>query len=1078
VSGRTSTLSNELLPVLVAALPSLPKVEALAQAALDLSIEYVKVDEVPEPGIKYALELTCPGLSRRVAMIAELAGRPSGGEEKLSLRPLGKQGTNDLRAFLAERGSAPDIEIEAVDPFLGRLIGGKYEIESLISSGSAGRVYRARHLLLDRPIALKLLHDELARDPMFTAHFNGEARAASRLDHPNICRVLDFGEDDDGILYIVMELLEGAELCDIIDKEGALPLHRIVDFMVQVCAALSVAHERGIVHRDVKAENILAIPSIDDDGQPRQVVKVCDFGLAMSMNLSSGEQFATFRGTCGTPAYMPPEQVRGETLDARADVYACGVLMYLLATGQLPFDDPDQDRVLAMQLKSAPIRPTEVNPTVDQRLERIILRSMSKHRDGRFANARELRVALRELIRLGTTDRGAAVVAPAEQTAQKTSPPPPSVEPLLAAPESQRRQFDIAHTSGPLEDPKSGLAEVVARLGNALVRSPNGGELAALDRLLDGRRSISFLRADPSRTDLLVHDSRTGPRDLKGLVPPASASLFANALAERGVVTLTLREGIDAAEMVATLTHLHAAQVRPLASPHTLVISDDTRLGRVRALPWLVDLAATRIAVALLTPHRDPTVRAKTVETVLRPLQTPAEVRTLLESSDLIGAAAEISAWDVACAVGAGIAQPVCVRLVAALAQDLLNQSQAVPLDLIRMLARRLATDRDASSDELLRNLLARQVLTTDDVPEELCAEKLAEQCAADILLSPARALAPLNTAPDDATYARAIGVVEEAVRILLKQGRLVAFAHAFRVLAQHASDSSHPFRSPIAARAVAGLQTPAFIERVALVLLRGPVASHEAAQSVLVLTGAAGAQALCMIRLRSGNDLDLGARKRFAAAVRLCGSAAGSAISHALRQTGPDSMDVFVVEDLLRAVPDGMADDIGATVQRLTQHFAPQVRRAALGALTAIWGGRVRQTLLKALHDQDEGVRLSALVGLQRLGDLDYEGVTKVAALLLNGSDEIRAAAAAALQGASPTARHEAVAMLGKSLSKQKMSRVFRLGDDDESAVVVEATARALITLGGPDARLAVEQRAAKADGELKRRLLALLST
>jgi serine/threonine protein kinase len=1065
--------------VLVAALPGLSKVESLAKAALDSTIEYVKVDEVPEPGIKYALELTSPGLSRRVAVLAELAGRPSGGEEKLSLRPLGKQGASDLRAFLAERSGAPPVQVEEADPFIGRLIGGKYEVESLISSGSAGVVYRARHLLLDRPIALKLLHDELARDPMFTAHFNGEARAASRLDHPNICRVFDFGEDDDGILYIVMELLEGKELCDVVDTEGAFSLERILDTMVQVCAALSLAHERGIVHRDVKAENILAISTVDDDGQPREVVKVCDFGLAMSTNLSSGEQFATFRGTCGTPAYMPPEQVRGETLDARADVYACGVLMYLLATGRLPFEDQDQDRILAMQLKQEPVRPTEVNPNVDSRLEAIILRAMSKQREGRYGNARELRSALRQLSR-AQTDRGQAPPSTPDRDSlipKAPSPVPPPAQPI-SGPESQRRHFELSRSAGPLEDPTSGLIEVVARLANALAHSPSGGELAALDNLLSGRRSIVFLRADPTKPDLLVQDAKIAPRELRSLVPAASASVLAKALFERGVVTLTLREGIEAAELVTTLTHLRAARVPPLALPHTLIISDDTRLGRVRALPWLVDLAATRIAVALLTPQNDPSVRAKTVETVLRPLQTPAEVRTLLESSDLIGAAAQISAWDVACAVGDGIAQPVCARLVAALAQELLNQSQAVPLDLIRMLARRLSRERDATSDELLRNLLARQILTPDDVPEELCAEKLAEQCAADILAAPARALTPLESAPDEASYARAVGLVEQAMRILLKQGRLVPFAHAFRVLAQHASELHHPFRSSIAARAVVGLQDPAFLERVALVLLRGPVASHEAAQSVLSATGRAGGQALCTIRLRSGNDLDLGARKRFAAAVRLCGPAAGSAISHALRQAGPESLDVFVVEDLLRAVPDGMSDDIGATVQRLTQHFAPQVRRAALGALTAIWGARVRQTLLKALGDQDEGVRLSALVGIQRLGDLDYDGVTRVAELMANGGDEIRAAAAAAISGASHTARPEAITILSKALLKQKISRVFRLGDDGESAVVVEATARALVTLGGPDARLAVEQRASKADGELKRRLLAMLAT
>ncbi len=1060
----SSTMSNDLLPLLVAALGSAREVAGVVEAALDRGRLRLRVDEVPEPGVRYAIELSCPGLTRPVAMLAMLAEPTQSRDALLALRPMGAQGEADLRAFLDEHASRPLVEQPADDPFRGRLLGGgKYEVESLISSGAAGRVYRARHLLLDRPIAIKLLHTELANDAGFTAHFHGEARAACRLDHPNICRVFDFGQDDDGLLYIVMELLEGAELTTLVEKEGPFPLPTIVDYVSQVCAALSLAHDRGIVHRDVKAENIVAVTAVDDDGQPMRRMKVCDFGLAMSTDLSSGEQFANFLGTCGTPAYMPPEQVRGQALDARTDVYACGVLLYLLATGKLPFDDDDPRRILSMQLTHTPTPPSALNPKIDLRLERIIQKAMSKERGARHANARELRNDLKAMRERADS--------------QRTDPTPTATAPVSSrGPESQRRDFHVTRARVRLEDPASGLAALVEAL-RRFVAAPGQAPLLELSHVLEGRDRLSLFRSEAGSADLMVTDPSTPPRLLAALAPAPAAGVLAQALARRGILALTVREGIEAGEASTLLDSIRAPQPASLRSAHGLLLTESARLGRHRALPWSVDLVASQLSMVLADGDR--AGREREVAAVLRLLPGAAEARQLLESSDLVGAVAQCSAWDVACAIAAGLEHTPCAQLLASLAQELLQQSAAVPVDLVRLLARRLSADRRQSSDELLRMLLARSVLSPEDVPAELRIEKLAEQCAADLVASPVRALSQLDSLHDESAYAAQLGVVEEAMRILVTQGRLTAFAHAFRTLAAHAADGAHPFRAPIATRAIAGLQDPAFLERVALVLMRGAAASHEAAQSVLVVTGAHGAQALCNVRNRLGNELDLGARKRFAMTLKAIGSAAFPAISRALRTAGPDSLDVFSLEDVLRAVPEGASDDVGATVHRLTQHFAPQVRRAALGALTAIWGQRVRPTLISALSDQDEGVRLSSLIGLQRVGGLDAAAVQRVDELLIAGSDEVRAAAAAALGGAAPAARPAAAAALTRVLlSKSKISRVFRLGaDEDGSAIVLEAAARALLAVDPVDGSRVVEQRARAAEGELKRRLLAQLT-
>jgi hypothetical protein len=277
---------------------------------------------------------------------------------------------------------------------VGRVIGNKYRIEAPIGSGAVGAVYRASHGDLGRQVAIKVLHPHCRTDPHLLASFRAEARSASLLDHPNVTVVHDFGEDPDGTVYIVMEYLPGATLQSVIDEERRLVPKRAIAIMLQVCAALATAHERGIVHRDVKPDNIILVQSRDDEGFPVEVAKVCDFGIAALAGPG-----LTVQGdgelTAGTPEYMAPEQAFGRA-DARTDVYACGVVLYEMLTGTPPFVGATPKEILARHAQEAPRRISEL-VVVDARLEALVMRALEKQPERRFATIRELRAALKKL---------------------------------------------------------------------------------------------------------------------------------------------------------------------------------------------------------------------------------------------------------------------------------------------------------------------------------------------------------------------------------------------------------------------------------------------------------------------------------------------------------------------------------------------------------------------------------------------------------------------------------------------------------------------------------------------------------
>jgi len=293
---------------------------------------------------------------------------------------------------------------EAADALLGRTIAGKFVIEAVIGVGAMGVVYRARQTALDKVVAIKVMRTGLVTDKTFAARFHREAKAASRLDHPNSIRIHDFGQEPDGLLYIAMDYLDGRDLLDVINDESPLSAGRIVEILSQALSALAVAHEMGVLHRDLKPENIMVLRGTNDDGSPTDGVKVCDFGIA-KMNETreargDGAEILTGGLVLGTPTYMPPEQAHGEPVDARSDLYSMGVVLYQMLTTRVPFDAPTPLAILFKVVNEEPPRPSSLRPGVDPNLEAVCLKAMSKKPEDRYPSARKMRAALRASVGL------------------------------------------------------------------------------------------------------------------------------------------------------------------------------------------------------------------------------------------------------------------------------------------------------------------------------------------------------------------------------------------------------------------------------------------------------------------------------------------------------------------------------------------------------------------------------------------------------------------------------------------------------------------------------------------------------
>ena len=303
----------------------------------------------------------------------------------------------------------------------GMLLNNRYQLLEQLGAGGMSDVFRARDLMLERSVAIKVLHENYSNDDAFQQRFRQEARAAANLSHPNIVTVHDFGLDH-GQLFIVMEHIPGKDLKTLLRQRGRFSVDEAIPLMVQACAGIGYAHRAGLVHCDVKPHNMIVTP----DGR----LKVTDFGIARALSTIMPDERADV--VWGSPQYFSPEQATGEAPSPASDVYSLGVVLYEVLTGALPFTAPTSEELARMHLESAPIPPSEYVPDIPSALEQIVLKVLSKEPAARYRTADQLG---RVLLRFGTQrdERAAAAlnmnpeVAPTYQRSEPIPPPPPIV---------------------------------------------------------------------------------------------------------------------------------------------------------------------------------------------------------------------------------------------------------------------------------------------------------------------------------------------------------------------------------------------------------------------------------------------------------------------------------------------------------------------------------------------------------------------------------------------------------------------------------------------------------------------------
>jgi serine/threonine-protein kinase len=286
-------------------------------------------------------------------------------------------------------------KVPSEEQAIGRTLDGKYRIDGFLKRGGMGSVYRGTHVLLNKPVAIKLIRPELVTSQDIVERFFREARAAAKLAHPNIVTVHDLGQTEDGTLYIIMEIVDGQSLKDLIVAEGPWEPTRALRFCRGVTSALSLAHRNGIVHRDLKPQNIM----VAKDSEGHETPKLLDFGIAKTLEPDSPALTSTGM-VLGTPHYMSAEQAKGMPADQRSDIYALGVILYEMLVGKVPFDDKSIPSILVKHLTEPPRPPSSLRGDIPRDVESLVLRCLEKDPEKRFQSADELGKAI--VGRIGT----------------------------------------------------------------------------------------------------------------------------------------------------------------------------------------------------------------------------------------------------------------------------------------------------------------------------------------------------------------------------------------------------------------------------------------------------------------------------------------------------------------------------------------------------------------------------------------------------------------------------------------------------------------------------------------------------
>lgn len=306
----------------------------------------------------------------------------------------------------------------------GALLNKRYQLLEQLGTGGMSNVFRARDLMLERNVAIKVLHEKYSQDPAFQERFKMEARAAANLSHPNIVTVHDFGFDS-GQLYIVMEYIPGKDLKTILRQRGRFSVEEGIPIMVQACAGIGYAHRAGLVHCDIKPHNMILTPD--------SRLKVTDFGIARALSTILPDERADV--VWGSPQYFSPEQAVGDAPSPASDVYSLGIVLYEILTGALPFNAPTSDELARMHLEEQPIPISEYVPDIPPALEEIVMKVLSKEPSARYRTADQLgRVLLKFGTQRESTPTPALALTPEAVTTYQQPEPIPAYEPVPSTP--------------------------------------------------------------------------------------------------------------------------------------------------------------------------------------------------------------------------------------------------------------------------------------------------------------------------------------------------------------------------------------------------------------------------------------------------------------------------------------------------------------------------------------------------------------------------------------------------------------------------------------------------------------------
>ena len=450
------------------------------------------------------------------------------------------------------------------DSLIGSVLAERYHILKRIGEGGMGRVYLGEHVKMNRQCAIKVMSPALVNDAESASRFAREASSAARIIHPNVAAVFDYGESD-GLVYLVMEYVDGEPLSRLLAREAPFALERAVDLGRQIADGLGAAHELGIVHRDLKPDNIL----VTRNKSGREVVKVVDFGIAKAMQEGAGDALTRTGLVIGTPEFMSPEQLLGDPIDARSDLYALGCILHLMLTAAPAFEAPTREQMIKRRLSENPPHAQELDPGIPDSIDRVILKLLARTPDERYASAAEVRDALsgvhtRRLSSDGTvlprkeTPRSAATMTFGTATPGQSAPvkgdtrarprTPTMSASRLAAPSRARRWPWVL-----------GVLALIAIVGSLVARSSRQGleQRYARARADSSRRADSLRKVDSARADSvnqatlvggMVDTTRTAEQLRKDSIARATAALQqAVAAAIRSYTNAIQRRDIAAA---------------------------------------------------------------------------------------------------------------------------------------------------------------------------------------------------------------------------------------------------------------------------------------------------------------------------------------------------------------------------------------------------------------------------------------------------------------------------------------------------------------------------------------------------